>query len=178
MFCISKIEFRLPQLGRNLRNFDSTHLFSNPARLDTSSALVPPFELALRSSNQSSSSSSGTKSGNGEHRDMSERLETEENRLEVAALLLVGLEADISLLLTEEDLRGPPRHEAVGVFSENVSIASKRESLRSSVSATALLDFSSCRSGVSGKGVSSGSGIAGGILASGIVSLATGMNVA
>ena len=154
-----------------LIELDFTHLFSNPARFDTSSALVPPFELALRSSNQCSSSSSGTRSGKGEQRDMSERLETEENMLEVAVLLLVRLEADISLLLAEEDLRCPPRQEAVGVLSEKVSIASNRESLRSSFSATAAPDFSSWRTGVSGKGVSSGSGIAGGILASGIFGL-------
>ena len=74
---------------------------------------MPPLELVLGSSNQSSSSSSGTKSGKGEQRDMSERLDTEEKRLEVA-VLLVGLE--ISLLsVVAEDLRGTPRLEAVGV---------------------------------------------------------------
>lgn len=136
---------------------------------------MPPFELALGSSNQSSSSSSGTKSGKGEQRDMSELHDAEEKRLKVA-VPLIGLEADISLLLAEEDLRGTTGQGAVGVLSENVSMASNRESSRSSFSVTAALDFSGWRAGVLGKGVSSGSGIAGGILASGITSLASFTN--
>ena len=98
---------------------------------------------------------------------MSERLDTEEKRLEVA-VQLVGLE--ISLLsVVAEDLRGTPRLEAVGVFSENVPMASSRESLSSPASAAP--DFSSRRTGVLGKCVSSGNGITGGIIASGIVGL-------
>ena len=105
---------------------------------------------------------------------MSEWLETEENRLEVAVLLLTGLEVDISLLLADADLCGRRPllgQEADGVLIENVSMASNRESSRSSSRAAAAPDFSSWRTGVSGKGVSSGSGIAGGILASGIFGL-------
>ena len=152
--------------------FDFTHLFSSPAKFETSSVLVPSAMLALRSSIQSSSSSSGTRSGRGEQRDMSERLETEEMMLEVAVLLL---EADFLLLLVEEDF-GVTRlvflgGAAVGVLSENALIAAERESSRPALDCATTLGFCCGRTGVSGKGVSCGNGIAGGNFATGITSL-------
>ena len=99
-----------------------------------------------------------------------DNLDAEERRLEVA-VLLVGLE--VGILLAEVRLRGgTPRLDAVGVLIENVSMASNRESSRSSFTVTTALDVSKWRTGVLGKGVSSGSRIAGGSLASSIISLA------
>ena len=101
---------------------------------------------------------------------MSERLETEEMMLEVAVLLL-----DFLLLFAEEDI-GVTRlvflgGAAVGVLSENALIAAERESSRPALDCATTLGFCCGRTGVSGKGVSCGNGIAGGNFATGITSL-------